>query len=287
MIAFVGDVHGRIFHAFAALLELQARLGHGFDAIIQVGDLGYPDLERADEPTRRYLAVDPAEGELAPLMERASDQDEALKSIRTKLGTPMLFVRGNHEDFDWLRGLPVDDISRTAPIDPFDLLRYVPDGAVLDLAGARIAFLGGVEEFEGPPGIDDAAYQSLLDRGPGTLNVLVTHEGPYGCSQGYRGDIGGSRRISQLVEALQPSFHVFGHAHQPIGPAKAGRTTYLGLDGLVASRLWHPEEGGLKSGCFGLLDIAEGELRPITDAWLKAFPTPFDTDGWLGRQPGS
>jgi hypothetical protein len=65
LIGFIGDMHGRAFHALAAILTLQEKLGSRFDMIIQVGDFGYPDTSRVDAATQRYLSVDPAEQELS------------------------------------------------------------------------------------------------------------------------------------------------------------------------------------------------------------------------------
>ncbi len=280
LICFVGDVHGRIFHAIAAVATLQAKLGKRFDLIIQVGDLGFPDNDRADEPTKRYLAVDPAEGELALLATADGARAEALRRARHLFMGPLHFVRGNHEDFEWLASLSIDADSHTAAADHLDLLRYVPDGTVLEFDDLRVAFLGGVEELPGAPAIDRGSYESLLAMPPGAIDLLITHEGPYGTSTGYRGDVLGSRLISALLETLQPRYHIFGHAHCPIGPQPFGPTTLLGLDALVASRLWHPEQGGLKPGCLAVLDTTSDELRPVTDGWLAAFPTPFDFDAW-------
>ena len=280
LIAFVGDVHGRAFHAIAALATLQERVSRPFDLIIQLGDLGFPDPERGDESAKRYLAVDPAEADLGRLLHAEGDRAEALRGVRTSMAGPMHFVRGNHEDFEWLAGLPLDATSGAARADPFDLLHYVPDGSVLDFDGFRVAFLGGVEELPGPPAIAADAYASLMERSPSEIDLLVTHEGPYGSSAGYHGDVHGSRLMSALLERIQPRFHVFGHAHQLAGPEPFGRTTYLGLDALVASPIWHPEARGLKPGCLGLLDTATGELTPVTDGWLADFPTPFDFDAW-------
>jgi Icc-related predicted phosphoesterase len=280
LIAFVGDVHGRMFHALAALVTLQERLAKGFDLVIQVGDLGFPDPARADEATKRYLAVDPSERDLGIFLNAAGAHAEALRAIRERLGQPLLFVRGNHEDFAWLAGLPVDTRTGTAPADPFDLLHYVPDGTVLDRGGVRIAFLGGVEELPGEPHIDAAAYDALLGLAPGSIDVLVSHEGPYGSGTRYGGETAGSPLMSRLLAHLEPRHHVFGHMHQLAGPRAFGPTTYLGLDGLVASALWHPEARGLKPGCLGVLDTATGKLTPITDAWLADFPTPLEFDRW-------
>ncbi|MGB2694942.1 MAG: metallophosphoesterase [Dehalococcoidia bacterium] len=280
LIAFIGDVHGRMFHAIAAVATLQSKLDTPFDLIIQVGDLGYPNPERADVSTKRYLAVDPAEGDLQRFLEAHGTRAAALRRIRGLLGRPIFFVRGNHEDFAWLAWLAVDPATNTACTDPFDLLHYVPDGTVLDAGGFRVAFLGGVEELPGEAGIDQAAYQLLMELEPDSVDLLITHQGPYGSGNRFGGEVAGSPLISKLLERLEPRFHVFGHLHQLVGPRAFGRTTYLGLDGLVASAIWHPEAGGLKSGCLGILNTEKGELWPVTEDWLGEFPTPFDFDRW-------
>jgi len=280
LIAFVGDVHGRAFHALAALVTLQEQLETHFDFIVQVGDLGFPDPERADVFSKRYLEADPAEGDLTRLLVATGSRAEALRRMRGRLTGAMHFVRGNHEDVPWLNGLPVDAGARTAPADPFDLLRYVPDGSVLDISGLRMAFLGGVEELPGDAAIDRAAYGALLELGPGSIDLLVTHEGPYGSSRGYRGDVLGSQLMTDLVTRLRPAFHVFGHAHQRLGPERLGETAYLGVDALVASAIWQPDARGLKAGCLAVLDTETRELRHVDDGWLGAFPTPFDFDEW-------
>lgn len=281
-IAFIGDMHGRAFHALAAVLTMEEQLETPFDLILQVGDFGYPDPARADAPTQRYLAVDPAEADLARLLAADGERAEALSHLRARLPGPIHFLRGNHEDFSWLQGLLAHPARGTAPADPFDLFHYVADGTVLDIGGLRIAFLGGVEELPGEAAIDVGAHQALLDRAAGAVDLLVTHEGPFGSSRGYHGDVHGSALVTRLIETLQPSYHVFGHAHQILGPGQIGRTTYLGVDGLVASPIWHPEASGLKPGCLATLDTATGELQHVTDEWLASFPTPFDFDAWAG-----
>ncbi|MEX1254029.1 MAG: metallophosphoesterase [Dehalococcoidia bacterium] len=193
LIAFVGDVHGRMFHAIAALVALQERMAARFDLIVQVGDLGFPDPARGDEMSKRYLEVDPAEADLGRFLRADGRRADALRRVRERLGKPVHFVRGNHEDFAWLAGLPVDPATGTAPTDPLDLLHYVPDGTVLDIDGYRIAFLGGVEELPGEPAIDMRAYESLINEAPRSIDLLVTHEGPYGSGKRFGGEVAGSR----------------------------------------------------------------------------------------------
>lgn len=281
LIAFVGDVHGMAFHAVAALATLQERLGRPFDLLIQVGDMGaYPDPARMDAASRRYLEAEPAQGDFTRLLSADGERAERLRRLRARFAGPIHFIRGNHEDLEWLGRLPVDPGYRTAGVDPFNLLRYVPDGAVLSFDGLRVGFLGGVEERSDAAGIDAEAYRSLRDLGAGTLDVLVTHEGPYGTSVGFRGDVHGSPMMTRLGEALRPSFHIAGHAHTSHGPRTFGPTVYLGLSSLIASARWHPEARGLQEGCLAVLDTESGDLRQVTGSWLSEFPTPFDFDSW-------
>jgi Icc-related predicted phosphoesterase len=286
-IAFVGDVHGRVFHCLAGISMLQERLRERFTAVIQVGDFGYPDPDGADAPTRHYLALDPAEAGVRDLLGAQGETARGLTRLREALSGPVLFIRGNHEDFAWLKALEAQSATPSAAADPFDLFHFVPDGTVLTIDGVRLAFLGGVEEQQGDPGIDLKAWEALCRLGTGRIDVLVTHQGAYGSSTGYYGDTHGSHLVSKLVKKLQPNFHVFGHAHQLLGPKVDGATTWLGLDGLVASPRWEPDARGLCPGCFGVLDTETGSLEPVTDTWLTEFPTPFDFGPWLSGGRGA
>lgn len=284
LIAFVGDVHGRVFHALAALATLQQQLVRKLDFIVQVGDMGaFPDPARADEATQRYLEVDPAEADFSRLLQAGGERAEQAQRVRDSIGGPIHFVRGNHEDFDWLSALPFDPRAQTAQVDPFDVLRYVRDGTVLDVAGVRVAWLGGVEALPGQATIERAAYDSLLALGPGAVELLVTHEGPFGISTGHFGQVQGSRLVTELVARLEPAHHVAGHVHLSIGPRLHGPTTYLNLASLVASARWQPDARGLQPGCLALLDTERGEFRPVNDGWLTAFDTPFDFEVWFQR----
>jgi Icc-related predicted phosphoesterase len=281
LIGFLGDLHGHVLEALAATATWQRIHQRRFDFLVQVGDMGaYPDLDRVDEATDAHLAVDPSEADFARLLQANGNLAAAARRIRRELATPIHFVRGNHEDFAWLASLPVDTTTGTAPVDPFDLFRYVPDGRVLTIGSTRLAFLGGVEERDDAAGIDRDVHTGLMALGAGEVDVLITHQGPYGSSTGFRGDVHGSRLITELIERLRPSFHLAGHAHQAIGPVQYGRTTYLGLDGLTPSRRWQPEAQGLQPRSMAVLDAETGTLAAVTDDWLARFVTPFDFASW-------
>ncbi len=165
----------------------------------------------------------------------------------------------------------------------------MPDGTILRFGELTVAFLGG-EETGGSVQdgeIDPEAYGRLMDLRPGEVDLLITHDAPYGLSTGYRGRVQGSMRITDLVERLRPAFHVAGHYHHLNGPLPCGRTTFLGLAQLVPSATRHREVRGLREGCLAVLDTEKGELWPVADAWLGEFPTPFDFQAWSDRASGA
>ena len=283
LIGFVGDVHGLVYHAIALVATWQRKTGKKLDMVVQVGDMGaYPTLDSLDEPTRLHAAIDPAQADFSRLLQATDLRAERLRTVRGDMASPIHFLRGNHEDFEYLNSLSHDESGRTARVDDFDLFRYVPDGVVLHASGLKIAFLGGIETEEpAPRSIDAGAYQRLMALGPGGFDVLATHDPPYGIGVGYRGQVSGSRLVTDLIEHTQPALHISGHVHHLNGPRSYGRTWSWSLDCLIASVRWHPEESGFRMGCLAVLDTDTWFLQPITDSWLREFDTRgFDFDSW-------
>ncbi|HEY3186115.1 MAG TPA: metallophosphoesterase [Solirubrobacteraceae bacterium] len=278
LVGFLGDVHGQVFHALAVVATCQARLGRRFDLVVQVGDLGaYPEPARMDEASRRYLVADPSQADFGRLLRATGRRAESLRRLRAQLAAPLHFLRGNHDDVAWLATLRRDEASGTAPVDRFDLFRYVPDGAVLDVGSWRLGFLGGAEEEGGTAaGIDPAAVEALASRGAGAFEVLVTHDAPYGAAVGFHGQIQGARAVTRVLDAVQPAFHVAGHLTL-IGPRRLAAPVSLVLDGISASPLWSPSPY-LQAGCLAVLDTDGPDLRVIADDWLARFPQDLDFD---------
>ena len=234
-----------------------------------------------DESSRRQMELDPAQADFSRLLKADGLRAERLRAIREEFASPIHFLRGNHEDFRYLSELPREP-GGTAKVDDFDLLRYMPDGTVLEATGLRIAFLGGIETEEpGPRSIDPSAYELLMDMGPGSFDVLATHDPPYGVGIGYRGRVAGSRLVTALIEHTQPALHISGHVHHLNGPRSYGRSWSWTLDGLVSSVRWHPDENGFRMGCMAVLDTETWFFQPITAPWLHDFDTRgFDFDSW-------
>ena len=279
-IAFVGDVHGRVFHALAAVMRCQQRLQAPLDLVVQVGDFGaYPDISYLDEAMARYVQDDPTEGDFLQLRTAEGVLASSLRRVRQHLARPVLFVRGNHEAHAWL----ADEHRRlghaVVPVDPIDLFPHVADGAVIDLEGVRLAFLGGIETRRPEGGIDAAAYQSLLHLERGSVDVLVTHDGPYGIGTDFRGHAQGSRLISELIASLQPRLHVGGHYHHMNGPHRFGTTTYFGLCCLLHPPKRDPRRT-IQPGSVAIFDPDRHSIDFVTDPWFEGIEGSFDFVGW-------
>ncbi|MFC5183496.1 metallophosphoesterase family protein [Actinomadura harenae] len=270
-IAFFGDVHGCVLHALGGAVLLARHREVELDAIVQVGDLGaFPGPERWDDASRRFGADHPAQGDffrlLDPTPQMAGDVRRALERI-----PPFVFLSGNHEDHDWLARLHEAGGTLTA-VDPLGAFRHVPCGHIADIAGQRTAFLGKIEK-PGPTDFDPGAYARLMDVEPGSVDVLVTHDGPYGLST-WRGVTQGSRKVTALIEHLRPRLHVGGHYHHEHGPRRYGPTTSYTLAQLVGpkankrdARPINPRQQ-IAPGSIALLDTRTYAFEYVHDAWL-------------------
>jgi Icc-related predicted phosphoesterase len=284
IIGFIGDVHGKVFNAIAVAAMWQAVTGKRFDLLIQLGDLGaFPDTDRLDEAGKRYLELDPSQLHFQEMLQAQGRRAELLQKMRDSFAGPIYFLRGNHEDFEYLNGLKADHSPPSAPVDPFDLYRYVPDGTVMEFGEMRIAFLGGIEtKVPDARSIDGRSYEALKAMGASAFDVLVTHDPPYGISIGFRGNLQGSKMVTELIADTQPAFHLSAHLHHLNGPRVYGRTTSLSISSLEASARWAPHDINYRTGCLAILDTETSTLTPVTDEWLTASRAKnFDPDTWF------
>ncbi|WP_433180786.1 metallophosphoesterase family protein [Actinoallomurus sp. CA-150999] len=271
-IAFFGDVHGCVLHALGAAVMLARHRAVELDAVIQVGDLGaFPAPERWDESSHRFGADNPAQGDFFRLLD---PQPRLAGGVRLALQQipPFLFLSGNHEDHQWLAGLHNASAAAVTPVDPLGAYHHVTCGHITDVAGQRIAFLGKIECPDSMD-FDHDAYTRLLTIEPGSVDILVTHDGPYGMSS-WRGITQGSRKLSKLIERLQPRLHISGHYHHENGPRHYGATTSYALGQLVRPKVdirdsqpVNPRQQ-ITPGSIGLLDTRTYAFEYIHDPWL-------------------
>lgn len=274
-IAFIGDIHGRIFHAIAAIMTWQSMSNQNLDMIIQVGDFGaYPKPDEA-MLSNKFVLEDPTELDFSKYINADPGLQNDLIYIRRRLGCPIYFIRGNHEDFQWLN-LISENGTKITSIDKSDLIRYIPDGKIIDFDGIRMAFLGGIDtNKEELRAINYEAYNKIIKNEPGYIDILVTHDSPYGTGISFTGKVQGSMMITELVKAIQPKYLISGHYHHMIGPEEIGATKYLGLNILIPP-LRKDKFGSVQQGSIAVLDTTEGVIEFIKDSWFTHINRYFD-----------
>lgn len=276
LIGFVGDIHGRVLHTLAVLTEWQLRSGHRLDLIVQVGDLGAYPKPSEEVRNERYVHMDAAELDFSRYLKADGILASAVRNVRKSHLGRIHFIRGNHEDFEWLEAQARLAERGIVSVDPFDLYHYVTDGTIMELDRWKIAFLGGIETAtQQPKSIDTAAYEQLMKMPAGEVDILVSHDAPFGIGLNYLGQTQGSKLILNLLESLQPKYAIAGHYHHINGPKQFGSTVYLGLNVLVNLRT-DAELRRVQPGSIAILDTERSELNFITDEWLAELNRDFE-----------
>ena len=144
------------------------------------------------------------------------------------LPSPLHFVKGNNEGFDVLAG-------GTLPAN----LHFLPNAVLRTVDGVRVAGLGGTFAptwYETPaaalphPARGTARATELADRRRhfvreevegcgrlGDVDVFMTHEAPRPYvvgSGGRRGMDAGKTPVNEVLAAVKPRLHLFGHHHR-------------------------------------------------------------------------
>ena len=162
------------------------------------------------------------------------------------LGGPVYWIHGNNDNFD---AIAAGDLPAG--------LHHISSGAAVDVDGLRVAGLGGTFAptwYETPPGElphptkgsrkateladkrrhfvreQTEACKALRD-----VDVFLTHEAakPFRPFPGGRGPDAGKTQINEVLAAMQPRLHLFGHHHRFSEQEREGVRS-VGLD--LASR---------------------------------------------------
>ncbi|MGW4791427.1 hypothetical protein ACWEPC_03285 [Nonomuraea sp. NPDC004297] len=95
----------------------------------------------------------------------------------------------------------------------------------------------------------------------------------YGMSS-WRGITQGSRKLTELIERLQPRLHISGHYHHQNGPRHYGATTSYALAQLVPPKVRRRDSlpinprQRIAPGSIGLLDTRTYAFEYIHSPWL-------------------
>jgi hypothetical protein len=210
------------------------------------------------------LVADPGAARTAELILACGDLPfEYLGRLMNALDVPLVFVPGNHDrDVSGFRlarsGLTLRAGLPARPPWPDGAVNA--DGRVVDVAGLRVAGLGGCLRYGAGPNQYSDRQQGLRARrlraaarwrrlrDGRRVDVLLTHAPPRGVGDGDDPPHRGFAALPGLVRALAPAVLLHGHVH-PYGshapPVRLHGTTVCNVTG------WH------------LLDIGPGRALTV------------------------
>ena len=285
-IAVFSDVHGRVLLAFLLAERWQRETGERLDAILQAGDLGaYPSRDGLDRATIKHAQRDPAE--LGFSQDFASYQ-ESVARVLARTTFPMIFVRGNHEDHAWLDDLERQSPEPVFPVDAYQRVYNLKTGVLYTLrasddSGEYLTILGvgriGAPISSTPP-LNPKYIQPYEEDRLDTLptvspDILLTHDTPdTPDTRPSRSGHSGAPIIRTLLDALEPSYWLYGHTEEPFREAvdENGVTTTIRF----ADLNWQDRvtRGRLNADVMGILrwhDRERNSFTPVREPWLDDY----------------
>lgn len=248
-----GDWHGSEFAARAAI-GVAARAGA--PVLVQVGDFGL----WAGRDGERFLA--------------------AVSAAAVESGVHVLWLDGNHENFDLLDTFPVDPATRVRPVVPY--VAHLPRGSRWTWGGLRFAAVGGATSLDvarRTPGCSWwpqealTAAQAHRVAAEGPCDVLLTHDCPEGVAipgvdrvssrrwwpeDALRTAWAHREQLAVLVAELSPTHLFHGHFHvrytaaARLCPAHVSEVVGLGDDSSGADNIVVVDVAALSSASAAL-----------------------------------
>jgi hypothetical protein len=279
-IAVLGDVHGHLTLALRVLRRWQDETGHELDLILQVGDLGaFPPPFRLDAATRRFAERDSDELGFATYHANEGEAAEVYGPDalpHRALAAELWFIKGNHEDFEFLEEAAREGGDEPVPVAAFGAIRFMRQGAVYMFErrgrAIRIAGLGGIADG-GRPGRDPASehYTASELRGlkSAEFDLLLSHEPPFGAAAAIHPKYasGGSPEVAELLRLQRPRLHFCGHYHEPgqaLDAVDGVRSYQLNAVNFLRADQLNP-------GCIAIVTWS----RPDEDAGVELLDSPW------------
>jgi predicted phosphohydrolase len=227
--AIFGDIHGRLSLMYTLAILWQRQSGIKLEAILQVGDMGaFPYLSNLDESTRKLAKKDRDE---LGFYDFHQNTPEAEFYLTTKNSPITYFIRGNHEDFNYL-----NTFTKSSPIDRWSKIWFLPDGHTVNLVQSdrifKILGLGGLppinekrsrgklardkyrrshQKINSDPRFFKQSVVENILKNSQKVDILITHAGPI-CAQLPEG----SNLLMKVAKQLKPRVHIFGHHHRSV-----------------------------------------------------------------------
>lgn len=260
-IALFSDIHGKFLLPFKLAALYQEETGNRIDLILQCGDMGaYPDIHNLDKATVKHARSDRDE---LGFYDDFLRPDPEIGAFLDRLNIPMICVRGNHEDHDFLDRLEKESDAARFPIDAYGRVFVCKSGHRQEFRAGDVTLLfAGVGRIGDRKGrsekrfIQDFEREQLrrLHKENEVFDILITHDKDNSGDQGY-----GMPEIRELLDKVLFHYHFYGHTGQPF-------TQQTDSNGITQSvkikELEFGADGILPAGCMVLLQKdAAGNLQ--------------------------
>ncbi len=242
------DLHGRIPLMLRTVWQFQQERGVAVGLVLVSGDLGvWPDLSALDSSTRKRCQSDPTELDFhcftplaacgdqpSPLIDAAhwKRSRRLLDKILPEIHAKVLFVGGNHEDYDYLeacrRAAPAQHAE--VPIETGGLLFWLPPGRIYRHREATITGLSGIDAaacgrdpqryhvsaIVTGDRADEATLQAMEQLEDQSADIYLSHDGLPDAARSGKG----TTALLEPLLALNPRYHFFGHYHSEVDPVE-------------------------------------------------------------------
>ena len=217
---------------------------------MQIGALG--DIHGAFDTVQDIMARHPDVKIWVSVGDVASNEGEYFAPV-----APLFWIMGNNEDFDLVA-------AARSGRSPAPNLRYLANGGPYEIGPWRVAALGGTyaptwyntPAAHLPPSKGRKTGATSLKLGKSRddkrrhfvrdevlackrlkqIDVLLTHEAPRPFYPAGRRIDAGKTVINDIIAAIQPRLHLFGHHHEFTDSMRQGRRS-IGLDLVTRSYL--------------------------------------------------
>jgi len=271
-IAIFADVHGRVLLAFKLAARWEHERGEKIDLILQAGDLGaYPDINQLDRATIKHAKNDPTE---LGFSQYFVDYDADVAETLEQTSANMLFVRGNHEDHDWLDKLEQQHDGAIFPVDVYQRVWCMKSGMphqfksgneTINILGiGRIAALPGEQDKSKSKYIQPYEARHINRIKHQKIDLLLTHDTALNfVTVNY-----GMEEIRLILDIFKPEYHFHGHTEAEFNQqTDSNRHTQV----IKLSDLHWNKSKAVEQGSMGILhweNDRKHQFEVISDNWF-------------------
>lgn len=280
-IALFADVHGKLLLPFKLVRYYQNLTGNKIDFILQCGDMGiFPHKDRLDKATLRHAKNDRDE---LGFMDEFVQVKPKVQHLLDELNIPLIGVRGNHEDHQFLDKLEKETSTPYFSVDVYQKIfvcqtakPFILDNGIDNLSVVGIGRIGDEKGRTSDKFIQDYERKNIDTLIKDSKNksiefdILITHDKSTSNQRGF-----GLPDIEKLLDNIPFHYHFYGHTGEPFNQTLADNGI---TQSVKIQELEFNTKGTLSAGCMLILEKSGNDIR-LTDIPLHQI-IHFDKKIW-------